>query len=284
MNLTAGIAAAVSYTVLSLSPSVLGLAGHATHFVMLPVLAGILVLLTLPKRGGLSQIFAGGLLFGLGLLTKQPALFFILFGALYVAFGKLCNFVSHYPTPARLAPGLLLGAALGWPIYQARNIFFHLTPIEACQTIYSGNPFVESVRAAPYLRDRTSSNEQIAVLGSEPEIYFYAHRHSATGYIYTYGLVEGQPYASEMQREMVREIELSRPKYLVVIGVGASWLSKPGVRHPIFDWITDYTRQNYDLVGFVNMLDPGRTDYYFDDIPESFPELGNRIFVDRKKL
>jgi hypothetical protein len=87
-----------------------------------------------------------------------------------------------------------------------------------------------------------------------------------------------------MQREMVQEVELSRPKYLVVIGVGASWLSKPGVQHPIFDWITDYTRQNYDLVGFVNMLGPGRTDYYFDDIPESLPELGNRIFVDRKKL
>jgi hypothetical protein len=26
-----------------------------------------------------------------------------------------------------------------------------------------------------------------AILGSEPETYFYAHRHSATGYIYTYG-------------------------------------------------------------------------------------------------
>ena len=117
-------------------------------------------------------------------------------------------------------------------------LFYQSQPVEACQTIYSGNPFVESIKIAQYLRDRTSPSDQIAVLGSEPEIYFYAHRHSATGYIYTYGLVEGQPYALQMQREMVHEVELAHPKYLVVVGIGASWLSRPGVQHPIFDWIS----------------------------------------------
>ena len=46
----------------------------------------------------------------------------------------------------------------------------------------------------------------MAVLGSEPEIYFLARRHSATGYIYTYGLMEAQPFARRMQDEMIREI------------------------------------------------------------------------------
>src|SRR6202040_1843976 len=45
LNSTVGIAAAVSYALLSLSPSVLGLAGHATHFVVLPVLGGAFLLL-----------------------------------------------------------------------------------------------------------------------------------------------------------------------------------------------------------------------------------------------
>src|SRR5215510_13250286 len=45
INSTAGIAAAAAYAVLSVSPSVLGLAAHATNFVMLPVLAGTLLLL-----------------------------------------------------------------------------------------------------------------------------------------------------------------------------------------------------------------------------------------------
>jgi hypothetical protein len=45
VGLIAAIAAAASYTILSASPSVLGLAAHATHFVMLPTLLGALVLL-----------------------------------------------------------------------------------------------------------------------------------------------------------------------------------------------------------------------------------------------
>src|SRR5436309_10270301 len=41
---TVGLAAAMSYAVLSVSASVLGFAGHATHFVLLPVLGGTLLL------------------------------------------------------------------------------------------------------------------------------------------------------------------------------------------------------------------------------------------------
>jgi len=44
-------------------------------------------------------------------------------------------------------------------------------------------------------------------IGSEPEIYFYAQRHSATGYIYTYALMEEHKYAHAMPEEMEREIE-----------------------------------------------------------------------------
>jgi len=84
IGLIAGIAAAASYTILSASPSVLGLAAHATHFVMLPTLLGALVLLkpVLTKK----MVFFSGILFGAGLLMKQPALFFICFGATYLLF------------------------------------------------------------------------------------------------------------------------------------------------------------------------------------------------------
>src|SRR5215831_8886118 len=44
--------AAVSYGLLSLSPSVLGLAGHATHFVVLPALIGIWLLMIAVQSPG----------------------------------------------------------------------------------------------------------------------------------------------------------------------------------------------------------------------------------------
>src|SRR6266511_1996231 len=84
LNSVVGLAAGMSYSVLSVSPSVLGFAGHATHFVLLPVLGGTLLLFNSAARQGLGRLFASGLLFGIGLLMKQPAVFFALFGAIYL--------------------------------------------------------------------------------------------------------------------------------------------------------------------------------------------------------
>jgi hypothetical protein len=113
----AGVAAAVAFALLSFSPSVLGLAGHATHFVVLAALGGTLALLHAcpttvqsPKSkvqspasrftflvSRLTHSASGsqpstinyppllaGLLFGLAFLMKQHGLFFGLFGALYL--------------------------------------------------------------------------------------------------------------------------------------------------------------------------------------------------------
>src|SRR5437867_8014071 len=80
VNSTAGIAAAATYAVLSVSASVLGFAAHATHFVVLSVLGGALLLLRPPNRQSLPILFASGASFGIGLLMKQPAVFFVLFG------------------------------------------------------------------------------------------------------------------------------------------------------------------------------------------------------------
>ncbi len=97
INTMAGVTAAASYAVLSVSPSVLGLAAHATNFVMLPVLGGILLLLkgqrvtasepSQPTQ--LVRLFASGLLFGIGALMKQPGLLFIPFGAIYIVWNDL---------------------------------------------------------------------------------------------------------------------------------------------------------------------------------------------------
>ncbi len=103
------------------------------------------------------------------------------------------------------------------------------------------------------MREHTEPGDTIAVLGSEPEIYFYSHRHSATGYIYTYGLMEPQKYAQQMQQEMIREIEAARPKYLISVAMFYSWLRRPESDWAIFTWANEYTAQNYTAAGFVNI-------------------------------
>ncbi len=424
VNSIVGLAAGMSYAVLSVSPSVLGFAGHATHFVLLPVLGGTLLLLKADRRT-FGLLFASGMLFGLGVLMKQPAVFFALFGAIYLAsndlprrfrperiflrtlifsagvilplgvtcllfwrlgvfdrfwfwtidyarqYGSLVPlsqapriffygakevivagwpiwtlagigvvtglwerrtrpiavfllaflffsalalcpgfyFRLHYfilvlPAVSLLAgvaisrlsdlsvnrsiivrfiPILILGFALAWPILAERKFFFEASPTDASRTIYPESPFAESIRIAEYLREHSTRNDTIAVLGSEPQIYFYSDRHSATGYIYTYGLMEPQKYANQMQQEMIRDIERAHPKFLVFVVMPDSWLQRPESDQSIFTWAKEYAAQNYTVAGFVNMVAPDKTDYYLGGVPESVPQLGKYILIYQRK-
>jgi hypothetical protein len=134
------------------------------------------------------------------------------------------------------------------------------------------------------VRDHTGPNETIAVLGSEPQMYFYSNRHSATGYIYTYSLMEPQSYARQMQEEMIREIEFARPKYVISMQMFLSWLGPTQKSERlILNWANEYLKEYYDVVVFANIAAPDRTDYYFGELPKSMPKLGNYIFIYQRK-
>src|SRR6266511_1760332 len=425
VNSTLGLAAAMSYAVLSVSPSVLGFAGHATHFVLLPVLGGTLLLLNTTDRRPFGWLFASGLLFGLAVLMKQPGVFFPLFGAIYlvsndlhrrfrlekillrtlifsagvilplgitclllwrigmfdrfwfwtidyarqygslvpfskapryffysakevivagwpiwtlagiglvaglweqrtrpiaifllgfllfsalslcpgfyfrlhyfilvlpavsllagVAISRLSDLSAHRLIVVRFIPMLLLGFALAWPMLAERKFFFEASPADASRMIYPESPFVESIRIAEYLREHSNPSDTIAVLGSEPQIYFYSDRHSATGYIYTYGLMEPQKYASQMQQEMIRDIERAHPKFLISVVMPDSWLQRPESERSIFTWANEYTVQNYTVAGLLKMVAQEKTDYYFGDVPKSVPQLGKYILIYQRK-
>lgn len=426
VNSTAGIVAAASYAILSVSPSVLGFAAHATHFVMLTVLGGALLLSRPSPSQSKKIVFAVGILFGLGLLMKQPALFFIPFGAGYlfyrdwrarlnwkqisirsatffggaalplavtclvlwragvferfwfwtwtyarayggiisvsqgiqIFFGSitgvigagwslwvlaaagviaclsdkkirphaafllaflffsglaLCpgfyfrehyfvlvlpavcllagtavasaeNLCSRYARPLLFAPLVLFIAAWALPLFAQASFFFAPNPDATCRMIYGVNPFPEAIRIAEYLKEHTNADDTIAVLGSEPEIYFYSHRHSATGYIYTYGLMEPHQHALPMQREMIQEIETARPKYLVVVSMNISWLKRPGSENLIFDWFAKYCPDNFALEGVVTIVSAAQTDYYLPLTSESVQISPNSILIYKRKF
>ena len=79
-----GIVSAGVFALLSLSHSVLGLAAHATHFLTLFAMAGVLLLLRAAENRRFSEIFTAGLSFGLAFLMKQNGIFFGLAGGLFL--------------------------------------------------------------------------------------------------------------------------------------------------------------------------------------------------------
>lgn len=411
----AGLVAAASYALLSTSFSVLGLAAHATHFVVISALAGLLLMLRGTEVKSPWQLFASGFLAGLAFLMKQPGIAFTVFCGLYLLYrefpnliewkdlvlrigpflvgmalpfcatslillgagvftnfwfwvfryageyvsetgfsfgvqnfmaafpavvgpsagvwliaalglttplwhrenrrhaGLICGFLlcsflavcpglafrEHYfilmlPVTALLAgiavssaaqilaraghgwtlsaiPVLLFSTAFGYAVVKQRTTLFETSPLRAVQDYYGYNPFPEAVVVAQYLNAHTSGNDRIAVLGSEPEIYFYAKRHSATGFIYMYGLMEQQKYSFEMQKRMIREIESAHPKFLVTVISDLSWSPTPGSPQVLAftAWSTNYLASQYELVGIADRVDD-HTEYRWDGEANSY--------------
>ena len=145
--------------------------------------------------------------------------------------------------------------------YQQRNFFFTMTPTTISRTIYGRNPFPESLEIARFIKEHSTEDDRIAVIGSEPQIYFYSNRRSATGYVYTYALMESHPYATQMQREMIREIETARPKFLIFVNLPTSWLPRANSERLIFKWLRQYGQKYYEQVGIIDIISRYQTIY-----------------------
>ena len=173
-------------------------------------------------------------------------------------------------------PLLVFFAAVGQSLNQNADYFFKLSPEMASRALYGRNPFPESVQIANYIKVNSAAGDRIAVIGSEPQIYFYAHRRSATGYIYTYGLMEEQSYAGKMQQEMINEIESAHPRYLVYVNVAASWLRHPQSETRIFEWRARYC-EAYELVALADILPRGETVYRWGNDARNYAPTSDSV-------
>ena len=169
----------------------------------------------------------------------------------------------------RIIPVLITLCVLAHGAWQQREFLFFMDPHEASRSTYGLNPFPESLEIARYIKNNSNANDQVAILGSEPQIYFYSNRRSATGYIYTYALMESHPYALTMQQEMIAEIESASPGFLVFVRVGTSWLVREKSKPHIFEWFNEYAQMHYELAGIVDIHDE-ETRYLWDQDAQGY--------------
>jgi hypothetical protein len=425
----AGTVAGASYALLSTNLAVFGFAAHATHFVVLPALIGLILLLRAEETRRPAFFFWSGLAFGVAFLMKQPGLLLGVFAVLYLAiqcwpknkrewapwakklgifllagalpFALTCallyrarvfqnfwfwtfSYASHYaaavplrtglaaltenfsgilrftmwlwvlalvgistvfwnPTVRRHAffvfgllafscaavcPGLyfrhhyfvlmlpaiailiavavtssirlltvkftsrwlhvlpviVFASACALTIHTSAEYYFKLTPVQACRFSYGLNPFPEAAPVAEYLRQHTVPSDTIMVLGSEPEIYFDAHRHSATGYIYMYSLMEDQAYWSTMQKQMMQEVDANRPAYVVFVNSSSSWLSRHGSPQVVAfrSWMDQYMAANLEEVGAVELAAP-ESQYFWGDEAREHHQPGRELLIYKRK-
>jgi 4-amino-4-deoxy-L-arabinose transferase-like glycosyltransferase len=136
------------------------------------------------------------------------------------------------------------------------GVWFGLAPDAAGQRMFGGTLFAETRQLGEFIRHNTPATARLAVIGSEPEIYFYARRRSVTGYIYVYPLMEKQRYARQMQEEMVREIETAQPDYVVYVSDPMSWLQREESEPHLQQWWERYRPDHYEMIKLVPVMEP----------------------------
>jgi 4-amino-4-deoxy-L-arabinose transferase-like glycosyltransferase len=147
---------------------------------------------------------------------------------------------------------------LGFTVFLHRGFFFQMPANTVSVMVYYGDaPFTAMPGVGAYIRAHSATNATVAVFGSEPEIYFYAQRHSATGYLYMYPLMEPQPYALQMQREMTQEIEAKAPDFLVYVPGADSWNVRPESDQTILHWFYKFSKQYQAVASFGPTADNG---------------------------
>jgi tetratricopeptide (TPR) repeat protein len=398
LDLPGAAIATAAYALMTLSPAYLGLAAHATHFVVLAALLGVWTLLRVEKNGRLGECLMAGTLFGTAFLMKQQGLFLGVFGGLWLAWISLAGkrvwprillrlglyalgcvlpflavclwlkiagvfpqfwfwtisyareyvgiigwhqglamaqsalaqifgvapllwliaalglaslclaplalntriflggfflfsglavcpgfyFREHYfivlvPSVAllaglavswsgprlaekhagaglRLLPFMLAALACAQSLYADRAVLFSLSPPAASRAVYGQNPFPESAEIGRYIAQNTRADQRIVVIGSEPQIYFLAHRRSSTGHLYSLPLLQPQPFAHTMQETMIHEIEQNPPACLVLVSMATSWEAQPNSSRQVADWVADYLNQDMQQVGMIQYV------------------------------
>lgn len=112
--------------------------------------------------------------------------------------------------------------------------------------IYNDARFVAAPAIAAYIRAHSSPQDRLAMMGSEPEIYFYSHRLPAAKNLYNMPLYERQNLRNQMILEYARQIEAARPKYfLVFLQLRDDFgHTEP---HLLSNWEIQYLARDYNL-------------------------------------
>jgi 4-amino-4-deoxy-L-arabinose transferase-like glycosyltransferase len=121
------------------------------------------------------------------------------------------------------------------------------SPNAISRKIYGLNPFPESLEIANYIRSTSEADDSVYVVGSEPQILFYAERRSATRYIFFYPLTARFPDAAERQREVMREVTAAEPRYVVMTNLRTSLLMTPDSERFVFEETARWLSRHYRL-------------------------------------
>jgi len=217
--------------------------------------AGVFLTDTLkPHRVLIMSFLAGGFLAVTPGFIFRPHYFILLIPAAALSFGLGIEFIktffarAHAPWLRIAPPMIVVVTALASTVAAHADVFFSLSPRAITRLTYGGQPFSLSLPIARFIQERSDREDRIGIIGSEPQIPFYAQRRPASGYLYINSTTEPQPYAAKMREEFMREIESAAPRFLLYCQLTPGWYATGEAEKELLRWFRAYAGEHYRFV------------------------------------
>lgn len=133
---------------------------------------------------------------------------------------------------------------------------------------YGGNPFNEAFQISKYIKPRLAPTDQIALIGSEPELYIYTGAKAVTRHAYFSYLMMDSAHVKTKpwQEEYRNDIETKKPKIIVFFNHDISILpDKAASFTMVNDLLSQYIPQHYRVIGVVDLVGTGQPKYVLDE-------------------
>jgi hypothetical protein len=158
-----------------------------------------------------------------------------------------------------------------------KSYYFHPNYERILRTVYGSNPFPESMEIANFINANSKPEDNIAIIGSEPQIYLYTHKKSPSRHAYFAAIVSDVAEHKEWQREFVADIEKAAPRYIVFFNHSISLFVQPNTDQFVFTWLNKYIPERYKLVGVADMVDGMQTNYVYKEALATYQPKGQNI-------
>jgi 4-amino-4-deoxy-L-arabinose transferase-like glycosyltransferase len=126
--------------------------------------------------------------------------------------------------------------------------------------VYGTNPFLEAQLVGTFVRERMLPDERLVVIGSEPEVYFYADRRCPSRHAYFEYTIANHPDGRDFQRQFIADVESAPPRTLVFFGHRMSYAGDvdSDAWWSSMKWYVDFAQAYYRPVAMVDGSDPLR--------------------------
>jgi hypothetical protein len=228
---------------------------------------------------GDALILGAGVIAGLRLLIKKQSGGYFVLGFLFLSLlGAIPGYgYRHYY--AQLAPAAAIAGGCGlsslgerfrtasgrlssavacgvvvvvFPIVMNSRYFLERDPDKICRAYFEGNPFPESKLLAAYVAEQTAPTDGVFVVGSEPEILFYAQRRSPSSLLMAYPLTTNYPRNMEFQDKVWGEIQRNPPKLVLdLVDISGTMMWDGKARLKFFQRMDDLLRRDYEVVAVM---------------------------------